>query len=99
MHAQLRCTHIYCINTHRAGGDWADSAAAGHIAAHGDGLNWNFCLRAKVTEDGSGDAVGSVALISVELDHWAAVQSWPVLRVMLIVIVGVNCMGIIGRDQ
>ena len=52
-----------------------------------------------MTEKSGGFAVGGVALVAVDFDHWPGVELGAVVGVMLVGVVGVYAVGVVGRDQ
>ena len=56
-------------------------------------------LFTQLAESRRGFAVGGITLVGIHLDDRAAVDAWAVLLVMLIVVIGVQGVGVVRRDQ
>lgn len=75
------------------------SGAAGVVAPVSEGLHRNGKVPAQFLEAGSRKAVGGVALLGIVLDDDAAVDDRAVHGVRIFRMVGVDAVGIVGRNH
>lgn len=98
VHAPHRRAHVHSLNSSLAGHDGPDGASAGRVILHHEFLQGDAFLFGHDLEEGGGDQIGCVALVVVDLGDHSLVDAYIVSGVVFFGVVGMDCMGHVGRD-
>lgn len=96
VHAPHRRTHVHGLNSCLAGHDGTDGGSAGRVILHYELLQRHALLFGHDLQEGGRDQIGGIALVVVDLGDYSLVDAYIVGRVVLLGVVGMDCMGHVG---
>ena len=99
VHGQNGVAHVDTAKRNRRGEDVAKRASSSHVAVVDKPLARHAGLLTKRCEDSCRGSVAGIFLRGVKLDHGTAAKHGVVRGVIFLRIVGMPCVGVVGRDH
>ena len=99
VHGQHRCTNVDSLYSSLCGHHGPDSRPARLIVSHNELLKRHASFFGEHFENRGTDGVSHISLVGVDLQDYALVDSWLVIRMKLLRVIRVHPMGHVSREE